>query len=125
MEPRPIDMLKHQTDGQQECERVGDALSRDIRRRTVHGFKYGGIRSDVSSWSHPETTYQSGKLIGQDIAEQVGGNDHVELPRVHDELHRGRIHDAIVHLDLAFVFLRDLVADLKNTPVKAFRTLAL
>src|SRR5580704_16785838 len=79
-----FDMLKHQSDGQQQRERIGDALAGNIRSRTVHGFEYRGIRADIGPGCHAKAAHQSGKLVGQDIAEQVGGDDDVELPRVHD-----------------------------------------
>jgi hypothetical protein len=39
-------MLKHQPDGQQQRERIGDAFAGNIRSRTVHGFKYCGTRRE-------------------------------------------------------------------------------
>ena len=60
----------------------------------MHSFKYRGVRSDICAGSHTKAAYQSGELIRQDIAEQVGGDDDVELPGVHDKLHRRCIDDA-------------------------------
>src|SRR5947207_447033 len=55
---------------------------------------YRGVRSDICAGSHTKAAYQSGELIRQGIAEQVGGDDDVELPGVHDKLHRRCIDDA-------------------------------
>ena len=41
------------------------------------------------SGRHSEAAYQSGQLVRQDVTEQVRGDDNVELPGIHDELHRG------------------------------------
>ena len=80
----------------------------------MHGFEDRSIRSDIGARRHAKAPHQAGELIGQDVAEQIGGDDDVELPGIHHELHRAGVDDAIVHLDPALVFLRDLVADFEK-----------
>ncbi len=44
-------------------------------------------RPSVADGQHPETAGEHGGEIRQEVAEQVGGDDHVELARVADQLH--------------------------------------
>ena len=57
---------------------------------------------------------QSRHLVGQDVAEQVGRDEDIELPRIEHELHRTGVDDAVVDFDLAFVLLRDVARRLQE-----------
>ena len=57
-----------------------------------------------------EAADQAGDQIREDVAEQVGGDDDVELPGVQHQLHRAGIDDAVIAFDPAFIFLGDLLA---------------
>ena len=52
---------------------------------------------------------QTGADIGQDVAELVGRDDHVELLRRHDELHRDGVDQHFLEFDIR-IFLRHLAA---------------
>ena len=95
-------------------------------RRAVHRFEDRGLLADIGARRHAETADQAGDLVGQDIAEQIGGDDHVELPRIQHELHGAGIDDAIVHRDPAFdIPSRSRARPRRNMPVSAFSTFAL
>ncbi len=96
-------MLQHHGRGQQQCGRVGHVLAGDIRRRAVYGLEDGGIGADVRARRHAQAPHQPGYQVGQDVAEQVGRDQHVELPRVEHQLHRAGIDDDRVQLELALV----------------------
>ena len=57
----------------------------------------------------PEPADESRCGIRQDVAERIRGDDHVELLRLHDELHRERIHQHFVVGDVG-ILLRELPA---------------
>ena len=76
-------------------------------RGSVDGLEDGGRLSDVGARRHSETSDQACDQVGQDVAEQVGRDDHVELPRVQHELHGAGIDDALIHLHAALVLPRD------------------
>ena len=65
----------------------------------------------------PNPPTSSGGEIGEDVAEQVRGHDHVVLPRIEDELHRAGIHDPVVPRHLALVFPRHFAGDLEKHAV--------
>src|SRR3989442_1674835 len=61
---------------------------------------FGDILSDEAAM----LTGSIGGLIAQDIAEQVGGHEHVELLRVADELHGAVVHVEVGELDVRIAF---------------------
>ena len=82
----------------------------------MHGFEYGGVGADVGAGGHSQAAHQARDQVGEDVAEQVGGHQHVELPRVQHQLHGAGIDDDGVQdetaLVLAFVeFLSRLEKD--------------
>ncbi len=56
--------------------------------------------ADGGGRQHPEAPGEDRGLIGQDVAEQVLGHDHVELGGLHDEEHRARVDELMVDLDV-------------------------
>ena len=70
--------------------------------------------ADVRARRHAEPAHQPGDQVGQDVAEEVGGDDHVELPRVEHELHRAGVDDPVVACDPALVLLRHLARGLEE-----------
>ena len=49
---------------------------------------------------HPDRAGQHRGLVGEDVAEQVLGEDHVEVARRGDELHRGVVDEHVLELDV-------------------------
>ncbi|BBG31411.1 ABC-type sugar transport systems, ATPase [Zymobacter palmae] len=93
-------VIKHLGGSQHQRTGVGLALTRDIRRRAVHSFEDSLALANVGPRCHAQPTDQTRTQIGQDIAEQVGGHDDIELLGLHDQLHTGVIDDQLVGLDL-------------------------
>ena len=90
------------------------ALAGNVWRRAVHRFEDRGLLADIGAGRHAEAADQARHLVGQNIAEEIGGHDHIELPRVHHELHGAGIDDTIVHRDPAFIFLGDVAANFEE-----------
>ncbi len=108
-------MVEHHRRGEQQGRGIGETLAGDVRRRAVDCLEDGGVFANVGARRHSETAHQSGDFVGQDIAEQVGRDDHVELPRVEHQLHGAGVNDALVHLDLPAILLRmQLARDLEK-----------
>ena len=63
--------------------------------------------------ARPRPPTRPGGEVGQDVAEQVGGDDHVELVRVHHQLHAGVVDDHLLGRDLG-VLRRDLARHLEE-----------
>src|SRR6267378_699925 len=110
------DVIEHHRGGKQLRRWVGDSLPRDVRRRAVHRLKNRGVRPDVGAGREPQATDQPGRFVGQNVAEQVGRDDDVELLRLDDELHRGVIDDLVVRRDRSRVLLRDAARDVEKQP---------
>jgi len=108
-------VVEHLGSGQQQRARVGDALPGDVRRRAVHGLENRGIGTDIGARRKPQPTDQPGTQVGQNVAEQIGGHDHVELLRRHDQLHAAGIDDDLGEFDV-WVFLGDFTGHLQEQP---------
>ena len=66
---------------------------------------------------HAETADQSGDQVREDVAEQIGGDQHVELPGIQHELHGARIDDDGVQDETALVLaLVELESGLEKDP---------
>ena len=65
---------------------------------------------------HAEAADQTGAQVREDVAVEVLQTQHVELVRVHHELHAGGIDDGVVGLDLGVV-LGDLAEAVEEEPV--------
>ena len=52
---------------------------------------------------HPERPGQHRRLVAEDVAEEVLGDDHVEVRRARDELHRRVVDQEVVELDVGVV----------------------
>src|ERR1700730_1604875 len=69
----------------------------------MHCFKYRGIGPDVSAGGHPEASDQSRDQVRENIAEQVRGHQHIELPGVQNQLHGASIDDDRLQYKFALV----------------------
>jgi hypothetical protein len=76
---------------QQQCHRgdgggrVGDTLAGDVGRRAVHRFEHRGERSrriDVGRRRQPDPAGDRRGQVGDDVAEEVVGDDDVEALRI-------------------------------------------
>ncbi len=76
-------------DGQDRADRVGDALAGDVRRRAVDRLvEAGAALAERRGRQHAQRAGQHRRLVGQDVAEHVLGDDDVEARGVGDEPHR-------------------------------------
>ena len=95
--------------------RVGDVLARGLRVRSVDRLEKGRIRPDTRRRQHPQRPADDTRLVGQDVPEHVLRDDHVEVRRLPDDLHRRVVHEHVVHLHLR-VFGRDALRRLPPQP---------
>ncbi len=47
---------------------------------------------------------ERGGFVAQNIAEEIGGDDHVELRGIQDDLHRGVVHVQVIEFDIRIIF---------------------
>ena len=100
-------MPQQQRDAQDGAAGVGDAAPRDVRRGPVDGF----IEPPTSvperrRGQHAERAGEHRGLVGEDVAEQVLGQHHIEVARPAQQVHRGRVDQHVVQRHA-----RELVAD--------------
>src|SRR5579862_346037 len=107
-------VVEHHRGREHERERIGDALAGDVGRGTVHRLEDRGVLADVARGRHSQATHEAGVEVREDVAEEVRRHDHVELVRVHHELHGAGVDDALVAIDPAHVLLRDVAARLEE-----------
>ena len=60
----------------------------------------------LADGQHPERAGDHRRLVAEDVAEHVLGDDHVEPRRSGDELHRGVVDQQVVELDVGVVARR-------------------
>ena len=104
--------------GQDRPDRVGQVAPGDVGRRAVdrlvqavQAVARSGSRPTDADGSMPERAGQDGRLVRQDVAEQVLGDEDVEGGRPLHELHRAGVDEAVLELDV-----RELAADLVGDP---------
>ncbi len=69
----------------------------------MHGFEDRGVGANVGAGRHSQSPDQSGHQIGENVAEQIGGHQDVELPGVEHELHRAGVDDDRFQFKAAFI----------------------
>ena len=85
----PADGLEQQRRRQDRAHRIGDVLPGQRRRRAVHRLEQRrAARMDVARRRHPQTALQRPADVGDDVAEQVVGDDDLELAGILDQEHR-------------------------------------
>ena len=91
---------------QDRADRVRDVASGDVRRRAVDRLVQaelpvvGPPLAERRRRQHAEAPGQDRRLVRQDVAEQVLGDDDVEVGRPPDEQHRARIDQLVVEPDV-------------------------
>ena len=79
----------------------------------MDGLEDGRFLADIGAGCHAEATDEACGKVAEDVTEQVGGHDHVELIRIDDHLHGHVVNDLVLELDVA-VFLADLASDFEE-----------
>ena len=90
------DGVEHHRRRQDRAHGVRDVLSRERRRRPVHRLEERrAARVDVARGGHAEAALQRPADVGDDVAEEVVGDDHLELPGILHEEHRQRVDEEV------------------------------
>src|SRR5699024_2476473 len=100
---RCLYMIEQHGRGQQNGGRVGDVAPGDVGRTAVHGLENGAAVADVGTRCQAHAAGQTGAQIRQYVAEQVGGDDDVELMRIHDQLHGAGIDVFVIEFNVVVV----------------------
>ena len=88
---------------------IGDVLAGDVGRRAVRGLRHRLPLADAKTGRETQPTDEAGALVGQDIPELIGRDDHVVAPRIHHELHREAVHQRFI-VGHVRILCRDLAA---------------
>ena len=97
------EVVEQQRRGQDRCRRVGLLLAGDVGSRAVHGLEHargGAVRVDVARGSEADAAGDGGGEVGDDVAEQVVRDDHVEPRRVGGQEDHRRVHVDVVDRDV-------------------------
>ncbi|ELQ11774.1 Glutamine amidotransferases class-II [Pseudomonas syringae BRIP39023] len=99
---------RHRQNGRQ---RVGNAFAGDVRRRAVTWLVHALVgRVQRGRRQHADGAGEHRRLIGEDVAEQVVGHDHIELLGCTHQLHGGIVDVHVAQFDFR-VILGDLLDD--------------
>ncbi len=93
-------VAQHQGDRENCAQRIGDALARNVGRRSVNRFVEADRTSDAGRGQQAQRSYDSARLIRQNIAEHIFGEDDVELGGLEYERHGRRIHVHVRELNI-------------------------
>ena len=103
------------------ANRIGQALAGDARCAAVHRLveaEAAGLRharAEAGRGQQAQRAGDRGRLVRQDVAEQVLGDDHVVVRRLGQDQVGGRIHQRVLDAD-RWVPRRDLVHHLAPEP---------
>ncbi len=95
-----VDVPEHQHRRQQQRGRVREPLAGDVRRAAVHRLEHADVAAEIGRADHAEAADQPGAQIRDDVAVEVRHHQHVELLRVHHQVHARRVDDLLVVLDV-------------------------
>src|SRR5262245_63906544 len=96
-------MLEQHGGGQDRGGGVRLALAGDVGGRTVHRLEHARRRAvgvDVAAGGQPDAAGDRGGEVGDDVAEQVVGDDDVEPARVGGQEDRRRVDVQVVDGDV-------------------------
>ena len=98
-------VAQHHRRREEGRERVGDALAGDVGRRAVDRLEEArlALGAEARRGQHSQRAGQHRRLVAEDVAEEVLGDDHVEVGRARDELHRRVVDQQVVELDVGVV----------------------
>ncbi len=96
--------------GQDHRDRVGGVLAGDVGCGAVRGLRHGVGVGGVERRRDAQRPGDLAGEVGEDVAEHVLGDDHVELVGAADEVHGHGVDVEVVDADVRVV-LGDLAAD--------------
>ena len=100
--------------------RIGDTLPGDVGRRSVDRLVQPQARPPArqrGGGKHPDRSGAHARLVGQDVAEQIAGDDHVELAGIAHQLHRGVVDVHVGQFDIVVIarhFVDDVAPQLRG-----------
>ena len=86
--------------------------------------KTRNVGAEIGRADDTKASHESGAQVRYDVAVQIRQQQHVELGRVHDEVHAGCVHDPLVVRDVD-VLPRDAPGALEKEPVALFHDVRL
>jgi hypothetical protein len=106
------EVSEHHPHGEGGGEGVGEVLAGERRGAAVHGLEQGAAPSGVGVGAarHAEAALERGAEVGDDVTEEVVGDDDLDVRRVLHHVEAQRV-DVDVHGLDAGVVLRDLAED--------------
>lgn len=93
--------LKHESDGADGSDRVGNVLALDIRGRAVARLAHGEAVTNVGRRDETQRADKSGGTVGEDVTVKVGSDDHVVCGRLTEELVDHGVNNLLLNLDAA------------------------
>ena len=117
-------VAKHHGGGEDESGWVNDVLPGVLWRRAVDGLKDCHLVTVVCARCEAEAANESGCKVADDVAVQVGCNDHVKLRGIFHHLVRDVVNDEVVRLNRR-VLCRELFANPLEHPFSEFEDVRL
>ena len=84
---RRAEVIEHQRAGPDRADRIRNALARDVGRRSMYRLEHRRVAPlgiDISARRDAEAARNGGAEVGQDVAEQVRRDDHVDAAGIRD-----------------------------------------
>jgi len=89
--------IQHHPGGVDGRERVDDVQAGVFRRAAAHRFEHArAFGVDVAAGGNTQTALNHRRQVGDDVAEQVVGDDHVEPLGVFHEPHDRGVHVGVI-----------------------------
>ena len=96
-------MFEQERDRQDRRGRIRLLLASDVRRGAVHGFEHGRrrpIHVQVSGCGQSDAAGDGTGQVGEDVAEEVVGDNHIEARGIGDHVDGGGVHVHVVVPDV-------------------------
>ncbi len=104
-------MIQQHPRRQDRRQRIRDALAGNVRRGAMHRLEHARkrpLRIDVGAGRQSHAAGDDGAEVGQDVAEEIAGDHHVERLRLAHEIHGRRIDEQRAGLHVGIVALHVL-----------------
>ena len=102
--------IEHHLAGADRGQRIDHALPGVFRRAAADGLEHArALRIDVAAGGDAHAALHHRAEVGDDVAEHVVGDDHVEPFGILDEPHRRGVHVGVIAFDGREILLADFV----------------